>query len=905
MSSEDRPLVGRGEQLATVDRVLGGPAAGPAVLELAGDPGSGKTRLLTEIARRVAETGATLGDLTTDTPGHVLLVDDAHALGPGELRRLTALLRAAPAARRSPLLVVAHRPRQSPPTLLAALAGARRDERSYALTLEDFDATTSEEFAGTGLCRRHGDELYPVAGGNPRYLEVLVAACGGPERCEGDELSPRRLPARWSAPLLAEVDALGAHARTVAHAAAVLGEESGPALLAPVARLDPDSVLAAVDELVAADLLRPTGDAGSLRFRHPVVRQVVYAHLPIGWRMVAHRHAAEALRAAGHPPERYAPHLAYGALGEDEASATVLTAAAETTHLNSPARAAHWLRTAADLLPPSPTRHHRRLDLLVAAARAAVLAGRPARAVEALDAHDRLATTGDRDPGTAAVAAEQRALLASRDGHVTLARDLALGALDALDAVGESAPPAGAAASLWVLLAATASREAGEASRTWADEAVRAATAGTGGTDDGLRAHARALRGLRRLADGATEDALREALASARLADRQPDERLAAHLPALACLGRLESLLDHHGPAVRHLTRGLDIARRGDQWPAAAELAAELGRVYLRQGRLTEAAEQAEEAVRRADLSRGTDLRAMALCLRADVALQIHEPATSAAVAHAACLVAPAESPWWPRAHIALAAARSALGDARGAHEALAVARLLSPDTAPLPLPERIALAGTVCAVELALGHTDAARRVAAWARRSADDTAPASLRVASALPTALLCEDPATAVAVAERALVDAASCGQVLDEARARIAAARALAHLGERDRAVRHLDLAAATDGARLAAEVTAAREAVDAVRTGGGEHAIMLSQREFEISTLVSRGRTNQQIARLLGVSHKTVETHLGRIFTKLKVSSRAEIANLIGRNTVVARPRRRAAARPDPALAGVS
>ncbi|MER5480875.1 LuxR family transcriptional regulator [Streptomyces sp. NPDC002734] len=61
---------------------------------------------------------------------------------------------------------------------------------------------------------------------------------------------------------------------------------------------------------------------------------------------------------------------------------------------------------------------------------------------------------------------------------------------------------------------------------------------------------------------------------------------------------------------------------------------------------------------------------------------------------------------------------------------------------------------------------------------------------------------------------------------------------------------------------------------------------LSKRELEIAVLVSSGRTNQQIARTLAVSHKTVETHLGRIFKKLIVSSRAEVAAMVGRSSGV-------------------
>ncbi|MFG1972810.1 AAA family ATPase [Nonomuraea fuscirosea] len=57
---------------------------------------------------------------------------------------------------------------------------------------------------------------------------------------------------------------------------------------------------------------------------------------------------------------------------------------------------------------------------------------------------------------------------------------------------------------------------------------------------------------------------------------------------------------------------------------------------------------------------------------------------------------------------------------------------------------------------------------------------------------------------------------------------------------------------------------------------------LSGRELEIAMLVSDGRTNQQIARALDLSHKTVETYLARIFKKLGVCSRAQVAALIGR-----------------------
>ncbi|MBF6169847.1 helix-turn-helix transcriptional regulator [Nocardia blacklockiae] len=54
---------------------------------------------------------------------------------------------------------------------------------------------------------------------------------------------------------------------------------------------------------------------------------------------------------------------------------------------------------------------------------------------------------------------------------------------------------------------------------------------------------------------------------------------------------------------------------------------------------------------------------------------------------------------------------------------------------------------------------------------------------------------------------------------------------------------------------------------------------LTERQSEIIDLVVRGRTNRQISHELFVSEKTVEAHLTRLYTKLGVSSRAELAAL--------------------------
>ncbi|BFV56530.1 LuxR family transcriptional regulator [Kitasatospora sp. CMC57] len=64
---------------------------------------------------------------------------------------------------------------------------------------------------------------------------------------------------------------------------------------------------------------------------------------------------------------------------------------------------------------------------------------------------------------------------------------------------------------------------------------------------------------------------------------------------------------------------------------------------------------------------------------------------------------------------------------------------------------------------------------------------------------------------------------------------------------------------------------------------------LSRREVQVALLVSEGCTNQQIAGRMGVSTKTVETYLSRIFRKLGIVSRAQVAHLVGLDGRLRRP----------------
>jgi DNA-binding NarL/FixJ family response regulator len=78
-----------------------------------------------------------------------------------------------------------------------------------------------------------------------------------------------------------------------------------------------------------------------------------------------------------------------------------------------------------------------------------------------------------------------------------------------------------------------------------------------------------------------------------------------------------------------------------------------------------------------------------------------------------------------------------------------------------------------------------------------------------------------------------------------------------------------------------------ELVDAVRrvaAGGlafavrpGSAVVRLTRREHDVVRLVADGRSNDEIGAQLGIGAKTVETHLARMFERIGVASRTELA----------------------------
>jgi DNA-binding NarL/FixJ family response regulator len=67
---------------------------------------------------------------------------------------------------------------------------------------------------------------------------------------------------------------------------------------------------------------------------------------------------------------------------------------------------------------------------------------------------------------------------------------------------------------------------------------------------------------------------------------------------------------------------------------------------------------------------------------------------------------------------------------------------------------------------------------------------------------------------------------------------------------------------------------------------GKEGSTLTTRERGVVQLIAEGYTNKQIARLLNISLKTVETHRAAIMRKLNLSSSASLVRYAIRNKIV-------------------
>ena len=67
-----------------------------------------------------------------------------------------------------------------------------------------------------------------------------------------------------------------------------------------------------------------------------------------------------------------------------------------------------------------------------------------------------------------------------------------------------------------------------------------------------------------------------------------------------------------------------------------------------------------------------------------------------------------------------------------------------------------------------------------------------------------------------------------------------------------------------------------------------HIAKLTPREREVFELVIRGKTNKQVANVLGATERTIKAHRHRVMEKMEVQSLAELVSLAERAGILER-----------------
>ncbi|MGY1616762.1 LuxR C-terminal-related transcriptional regulator [Geodermatophilus sp. SYSU D00691] len=609
--------------------------------------------------------------------------------------------------------------------------------------------------------------------------------------------------------------------------------------------------LAALGPAEADGLVRIAG--GRVEFRHPLARSAVYQDAGFADRRAAH-HGLAAVLDGAEDVDRRTWHLAAGAVPPDDAVADLLEASADRARTRSgPASAAAALSRSAALTAPSERRGRR----LVAAAEASWAAGHPARAAQLLDEAEPLLQA----PEQRAALNGLRGLIELSGGSPETAYPLLVTA--ALDAPDRSTAVAGLA------LAGEAASLAGGERAVELGRLVRQLVPGDAGVDGPV---VDMLTGVAELsagnwADGATR--LRRVLGSARRAE----EPL-----ALLRAGQAALLLGDEVAARRCYLRAEAILRRTGGIGLLATTLNRLAFSYAQSGLLADAEEKCQEGERLArelgqQSATGDVVLALVAAWRGDEESCRRHAGGAAEQAEARRLGAVRAGAAWAlglldlglgRPDQALARLAPVVAGRGSSHPAVAL--WATPDVV-----EAAARAGRPEDARAAL------QRFGDWARRAGT---PWGIALARRGAAQLSGGD----LGSYEEALEQHVAVARPLDEARTRLAYGESLRR--QRRRVDARLALRAAAEAFDRAGAVPWADRARVELRATGETFGRRqptewdrLTPQELQITRLAAGGASNPEIATQLFLSRKTVEYHLHKVFTKLGVGGRAELARL--------------------------
>ena len=721
----------------------------------------------------------------------------------------------------------------------------------------------SEAAVGTLVSDRMGaaaDDEFVAAcatasGGNPFLVVELLAALAA------DNLPPTRAstgqvlalgPATVTRSVLARLARMGPDCVALARAVAVLGEDADLDRAATLAGVGTHAAAQAADALTAADVFRRDRRPA---FVHPIVRAAVYEDILPQERAAAHARAARLLA----EPAVVGAHLLLAPPAGDPWVVAALQRAAAGAAAAPESAVAYLDRALAE--PPPPEQE----SAIVRALGAAELAAGNPRALEHLAAaHDELA-----DPAARALVALDLArayMAAGRPDGVALlqhaaddVRDAEPGLAARLDVEatgierGLGFPPEARRRELRALQATV---PAGDA----AGRLVRAGLAFEVATEGTSAAEAAALA--------------EEAFGGGRLLAEEGPES-----PNVIMAANALSFCDRFDQARAILDSGLAAARERGSALGVAFCSCFLSALALRVGAVQEAEALAREALALTGSPILAVLRPIALSFLADALVERGELAEAEQALDGAAppglnAMFMQVTRGWVR--LQRGDPERGLDELVNAGERLVAAGVTN--AVPTFWRSRAALAG------FALGDAERAAALAgeelAAARRFG---APSPIGIALRAAGVVRGDE-----ALLEQSVATLASTPAQLEHAHSLVALGSARRRGGRAGDA--REPLASGLALARRCGAVALAERAYDELAATGarprkivraGAEALTASERRA--AEMAAAGMTNRDIAQALFVTVRTVETHLGRAYTKLDISSRAELATALTRS----------------------
>ena len=703
---------------------------------------------------------------------------------------------------------------------------------------------------------------WELTGGNPLFVRELLAAA----RAEGllarggsVPALARVAPAAVGTSVLARLGRMGADAVALARSVAVLDAGAEVVLAAQLAELGPVVAELTADRLAAAQILAPVRP---LEFFHPLIGAAVREDIAPGARRLAHRRAAALLDGEGGGEgslARVAAHLlACGPAGDGWVVARLRDAAREALERGAPEIAASYVQRA---LAEPPAAAGERAALLFLLGTAEWRAGQP----DAISHLEQALAAGGEDRDTLVGASSVLALAYNVSGRAERAVEVLE---QLLSTVGDT--DAGLA-----LTAEAAIVMVGMVNERTAPAALRGAERLRGRLSTLVDPPVHLLVMLANYAARGNRSAEAQELAERALACEPYPPPLEICNVLIVALTHIEC----YDALQRLCEDGLVAARRRGAMQEMVGFSASRASALCDCGALADAEADARWALERAEGVRR--IHAVSEVIR----VLVERDAVDAAEDELDRLVDPCASDsaelvrfLWARGRLRGAQGRlqDALGDFFECGQRCAPLGLLT--LSAVPWRAEAAL------VHAALGNTEDARRLAGEQLELARAFGrPRTLGIS--LRARGLAEGGERGLELLAEAVSTLEGSRSPLELARARTDYGAALRRAGRRVQAraelERALDLAHHLGARRIANQARAeliaagAKPRRDAIT---GRDA--LTAGELRVARLASKGLTNREIAQALFITTKTAKAHLSRVYRKLEITRRNQLAGAL-------------------------